>query len=85
MEENEGIDGLGTALDVKGQGLIVVVSWRSVWKKESLLPVLISTHQLPVEPIITSALLVPLEAVQNVSRVKVVNPVMIFLLGVVPG
>jgi len=82
---SERIDRLGTALDVKGQGLAFVVSWCTIRKEEGLLPVLISARQLLVEPVITRALQVVLEAVENIRRMKVVDPGMICLLGIVPG
>src|SRR5689334_3535051 len=85
MEENERIDRLGTALDVKGQSLVVVVARCSIGKEEGFFPALVSADQIPVELIVTRALRIVLEAVENICRMKVVDPMMIFLLGVVPG
>jgi len=74
VEENEGINCLRTALNVEGERLVIVVSWRSIGKKKSFLPVLVSAHHPLVEPVIARALSVVLEAVQNVSRMEVINP-----------
>src|ERR1700678_3777505 len=84
VKKNQRGDGLRTALNVKRQSLVVVVSWRSIRKKESFLPVLVSIHQLLVEAAVPRALRVMLEAIKNVCRMEAVHPVMIHLFGVVP-
>src|SRR3984957_10365086 len=83
-KEDQSVDGRRTALNGKRKSLVVVVSWGSIRKKESFLPVLVSIHQLLVEAVLPRALRVMLEAIKNVCRVEAVHPVMIHLFGVVP-
>src|SRR5262249_61044025 len=77
MEEDHSINGLGRTLNVNGQGFVIVVTRSAVGQKEGLFPVVIALVHDIHEPIITGAFEVVLEAVQDVSRVKVVHPVKI--------
>jgi len=74
-EEYEGIDRLGTALDVYRQCLVVIVSRSSVRQEKSLLPDFISTRQIIFEGVVAGALHVMLETIQHIGCVKVVHPV----------
>src|SRR5712692_8935028 len=85
VKEHEGIDRLRATLNVQGHGLVIVVSRCSVRKKERRLPPFVSIHQLLIETVIARALLVIFKAVENVGGVKVIDPVMICRLGIVPG
>src|SRR6185437_14464092 len=78
-------NGLRTTLDIDRKYFMVVVSRHAIGKKESLFPIPIATHHVSRELLVASALRVMLEAIQDISCVKVVHPTQVRLFAVKPG
>ena len=76
-EEHERIDRLGTALNIERQSFVIVVPWRAVGKEECVLPVFVATHHRLVKLKVARAPLVMLKTVEDVARMKVINPLKI--------
>src|SRR5215469_13356770 len=57
------VDCLRAALDIKWEGLIVIILWRPVWQKKSFFPVFIPIHENIVELRIAGSVAVILEGV----------------------
>jgi len=76
-EEHQSINRLGSALDVNGQGLVIVVPGSPIGQKERLLPKVVTTRHNRFELTVTCGGNVELEAVQDVGSMKIVNPMQI--------
>ncbi len=76
-KEYQCVNRLRRTLNIEREGLIVIVFRRPVWKEESMLPKTVSFGQYVIKAIITGALGVVFEAVQDIGRVKVVKPMLI--------
>src|SRR5208283_3753834 len=84
-KEDERIDGLSAALDVKWQGLVIVVFRSAVRKEERILPIFVSIHDLLIERRVAGTFSVVLERVEYISGMKVIHPTQVIHLTVIPG
>ena len=80
----KGIDRLRTALDIDWERFVVVVLWDPFFQDEGLLPVFVSTCQVFVEAMIAGAFFIVLEAIENIGCMKIVDPVQVCSLSVIP-
>src|ERR1700758_841174 len=73
-KKGQSVDGLRSALNVYGLGLVAVVLWASVRLNEMSREIVETATKIRLEVAIPSAIDIALQAVQIVARVKVVDP-----------
>lgn len=83
-EKYESVDRLRTALDIERECFVVIVLWDPFFEEEGLLPVFVSTCQVFVEAMIAGAFFIVLEAIENIGCMKIVDPVQVCSLSVIP-
>ena len=85
VEEGERVDGLSAALDVKWQGLVIVIFRSAVRKEERMFPIFVSILDLLIERRVAGIFSVVLERIEYISGMKVVHPAQVIHLTVIPG
>ena len=84
-KEGERVDRLGCALNIDGIRPVVIIAGTPCFFKEDPFEIVVAPFHLWTETVVPGRVLIPLEAVEIVSGMEIIDPVVLGILSIPPG